>query len=266
MNRRTIVKIGGKVIDDETSLDSFLQDFARLNGPKILVHGGGKIASDLGKKMGIEPVYHEGRRITDLPTLDLVTMVYGGLVNKKIVAKLQSLGENALGLTGADGNLLPAHKRPVRDIDYGYAGDIEANEVNGPAIASLLDAGFTLVLSALTHDQQGHMLNTNADTIASVVAGGLSMQTNYEVDSLVYCFEQPGVLEDFETKKVIGHIDLAKYQSLKNQGVISEGMIPKMDNAFNALKVGVKEVKIGHFSDIATMVLADGKGTKITMT
>ena len=168
MNRLTIVKIGGKVIDDETSLDSFLQDFARLNGPKILVHGGGKIASDLGKKMGIEPVYHEGRRITDLPTLDLVTMVYGGLVNKKIVAKLQSLGENALGLTGADGNLLPAHKRPVRDIDYGYAGDIEANEVNGPAIASLLDAGFTLVLSALTHDQQGHMLNTNADTIAII--------------------------------------------------------------------------------------------------
>lgn len=261
----TIVKIGGKVIDDEVSLDAFLKDFAQLMGPKILVHGGGKIASAIGQKLGIEAIYHEGRRITDLETLDLVTMVYGGLVNKKIVAKLQALNQNAIGLTGADGNILPAQKRPVQEIDFGYAGDIYADEVNVASIVKLLDAGFTPVLCALTHDQKGHMLNTNADTIASVVAGALCMKTNYQVSKLVYCFEQPGVLEDFATKKVIDHINLMKYQSLKSQGIINEGMIPKMHNAFDALKGGATQVKIGHFSDIMALVSSDNCGTKITL-
>lgn len=264
MNKQlTIVKIGGKVIDDKSSLDTFLSDFTRLAGPKILVHGGGKIASNIGKKMGIEPLYHEGRRITDRSTLDLVTMVYGGLLNKQIVAKLQALGTNAVGLTGADGNVMPATKRPVKEVDYGFAGDIEAESVNGQALQVMLDSGFVPVLCPLTHDSRGSLLNTNADTIARVVAGSLSQL--FDGVQLVYCFEQPGVLGDLETKSVINHIDREKYQRLKTSGVISEGMIPKMDNAFNALEAGVKVVRIGHFADIVPLAASADKGTKITL-
>jgi len=262
MEKLTIVKIGGKVIDDEASLDQFLTDFASLAGPKILVHGGGKIASDIGQKLGIEPVYLEGRRITDQTTLDLVTMVYGGLVNKKMVAKLQSINQNALGLTGADGNVLLAKKRPVKEIDFGFAGDVNRDSVNIVALMKLLEAEFIPVLCALTHDGQGNILNTNADTIASILAAGLSKP--FEAVELVYCFEQPGVLSDFVAKTVIPHINQEKYTELKNSGIINEGMIPKMENAFGALEAGVDAVKIGHFSDIATLASGTAIGTKIT--
>ena len=259
----TIVKIGGKVIDEESGLNLFLSGFAQLNDPKILVHGGGKIASDIGKKMGIEPVYHQGRRITDEPALSLVTMVYGGLVNKQIVAKLQALGTNALGLTGADGNVMPATKRPVAEIDYGFAGDLKAESINGHALKVLLESGFMPVLSPLTHNGEGSLLNTNADTIAGVVAGNLSQF--FDKVQLIYCFEQPGVLADLETKSVIDHINPEKYQKLKASGVISEGMIPKMENAFDALRAGVQVVSIGHFADITHLAISEEKGTKITL-
>ncbi len=233
MNKElTIVKIGGKVIDDEASLEQFLIDYGSFHGQTILVHGGGKIASDIGEKMGIEPVYHEGRRITDKATLDLVTMVYGGLINKKIVATIQTLGINAIGLTGADGNVLKANKRPVKEIDYGFAGDVSVDSVNTVALNKLLNAGFSPVMCTLTHDGNGSILNTNADTIASILAAALSK--SYDVVELVYCFEQPGVLEDLESKKVIPHIEEAKYITLKAQGEINEGMLHIMDTALDA--------------------------------
>lgn len=262
MEQLTIVKIGGKVIDDPTTLAHFLDDFSAVAGPKLLVHGGGKIASDLGKKMGIEPKYIEGRRITDAPTLDLVTMVYGGLINKQMVAALQSRDQNAIGLTGADGNVLPAKKRPVKEIDYGFAGDIKASDVNTEVLQGLVAQGLTPVFCALTHDQQGSMLNTNADTIACVLASALA--TKFQV-SLVYCFEQPGVLSDFENKTVIPDIQPRAYESLKAEGIINEGMIPKLDNAFAALQAGTKEVRIGHFADLQELIGKGKKGTKITL-
>lgn len=262
MNKLTIIKIGGKVIDDSVALDAFLTDFAKVEGPKILVHGGGKIASDFGEKLGIKPNYIDGRRITDAETLELVTMVYGGLVNKRIVAQLQARGVNALGLTGADANVMAADRRPVKQIDYGHVGDVSEARVGFESLSMFLMAGLTPVLCPLTHDGKGGLLNTNADTIASMLARVASQV--YEV-KLIYCFEQKGVLSDFENQIVIPQINAVSYKDLKSQGVISDGMIPKLDNAFDALKSGVKQVTIGHFSEVSQLVGGKATGTVITL-
>lgn len=237
-----IIKIGGNVIDDPSQLDVFLQSFARIDAHKILVHGGGKIASSISKELGIVPDMVDGRRITDAETLRVVTMVYGGLVNKNIVAKLQAFGCNAIGLTGADANILPAHKRPLKDIDYGFVGDIEEDKVDAQILATLLESGLCPVVAPLTHDRKGNLLNTNADTIASVLA--ISLSGNYNV-SLIYCFEKAGVLRDVnDESSLISSISSTEYENLKKESVISLGMIPKLDNAFGAIRKGVKDVQI----------------------
>ena len=261
MNKLFVIKIGGNIIDDDTSLQSFSQDFAAIEGKKILVHGGGKIATKIGEKLGIEPDYVNGRRITDAGTIDLVTMVYGGLVNKKIVALLQSFHCNAIGLTGADANILPAVKRPVKEIDYGFVGDIDSSQLKNSSLQLFLENAMAPVVAPLTHDGHGQILNTNADTIASVIATSLSKQ--YDV-RLIYCFEKAGVLENVEDENsVIPVIDQEKYQELVRTGKLFEGMIPKIDNAFAAIRDGVTEVLIGKASDLKQNTTSQTKGTLI---
>lgn len=263
-----VIKIGGNVIDDATSLQSFLKNFASINPKKILVHGGGKIATKIGEQLGIESNYINGRRITDEATIDLVTMVYGGLVNKKIVAKLQSLQCNAIGLTGADGNIIPAVKRPVvkspsgeGSIDYGFVGDIISEEVGIRNLEVLLANDFTLVVAPLTHDGNGQMLNTNADTVASSLAVALSKR--YDV-RLIYCFEKRGVLENVDDdNSVIPLITKEKYQQLLADKKLFDGILPKIDNAFAAIENGVQEVLIGDAKDLLQNVTTDTKGTLI---
>jgi acetylglutamate kinase len=242
-----IIKIGGNVINDEASLSEFLKDFAQVSGKKILVHGGGRKASELLKSIGIEPKMVGGRRITDQATLEVVTMVYAGLINKNIVAQLQQNNCNAIGLSGADGNSIKAHKRLVKDIDYGFAGDVDA--IENKTFKVLLDNELTPVLCAITHDKKGQLLNTNADTITSEVATALS--NDYEV-TITYCFEKKGVLTDINNDdSVIEKIDTQKYESLKNDGIISDGMLPKLENCFYALNKGVSKIIIGHPTVIA---------------
>ena len=267
MNKLFVIKIGGNVIDNDDALQSFLTDFAKLSSPLqgqgayILVHGGGKIATAIGDKLGIQSNYTNGRRITDDATIDLVTMVYGGLVNKKIVAKLQSLQCNALGLTGADGNIIPATKREIKDVDFGWVGDVESSRLKVESLQLLLKGGFVPVFAPLTHDGQGHILNTNADTIASSLAVALSAY--YDV-RLVYCFEKKGVLENVEDgSSVIALIDQEKYDQLIAEEKLFAGIIPKIDNAFNAINAGVKEVLIGDARDIVTNVGTNTTGTLI---
>ena len=236
-----IVKIGGNIINDEVALNSFLKDFSELEGPKILVHGGGRKATEVSSAMGLVPKMINGRRVTDKATVEVVTMVYAGLLNKKITAVLQKNGCNAMGLSGADANCILAHKRIVKDIDYGFAGDIDA--VNHSIINVLLQHDVTPVFCAITHDKNGQLLNTNADTIASEVAIGMSKLYNTELN---YVFELKGVLESIEDKdSVIREINLETYGQLVEKGIISEGMIPKLHNCFNALTKGVQKVKIG---------------------
>ena len=237
----SIIKIGGNVIENKEELSKFLKAFSELEGPKILVHGGGKLATQLGKWLGIESKLIGGRRITDEKSLELITMVYGGLVNKNIVAELQSLNCNAIGLSGADGDTIQAHKRPVKDIDYGFAGDVDG--VNATVITKLLEAGLTPVFCAMTHNGEGQLLNTNADTIASELAIGMS--SNYET-TLYYCFEKKGVLMDVaDEESVVKHIDTESYKTLLEQKIIADGMLPKMENCFHALKQNVHQVRIG---------------------
>lgn len=237
----SIIKIGGNVIENKEELSRFLKAFSELEGTKILVHGGGKLATQLGKKLGIESKLIGGRRITDAQSLELITMVYGGLVNKNIVAELQSHNCNAIGLSGADGNTIQAHKRPVKKIDYGFAGDVDG--VDATTITRLLEAGLTPVFCAMTHDGKGQLLNTNADTIASELAIGMS--ENYET-TLYYCFEKKGVLMDVtDEESVVKHIDSASYQNLLEQKIIADGMLPKMENCFHALRKNVHQVRIG---------------------
>lgn len=236
-----IVKIGGNIINDESQLAVFLEDFSKLEGNKILVHGGGKKASEIGLAMGITPKMVDGRRITDEATLGIVTMVYAGLINKNMVAQLQAHSCNAIGVSGADGNMIQAVKRPIKEIDYGFAGDIV--KVNGSQIKSLLEAGLVPVFCPISHDKNGQLLNTNADTIAAEVAVGMSGY--YEVE-LNYVFEADGVLADVSDKtSVIDTIDAGYYEKLIENGTISDGMLPKMHNCFDALKRGVSEVRIG---------------------
>lgn len=239
-----IIKIGGNIINDELALESFLKDFAVLEGPKLLVHGGGKRANEISEVLGLHPKMIAGRRVTDEATLEVVTMVYAGLLNKKITAQLQKLNCNALGLSGADANCILAHKRMVAEVDYGFAGDVDA--INAEFITLLLQNNVTPVFCAITHDGNGQLLNTNADTIASEIA--IALSDFYEV-TLNYVFELKGVLENIADKNsVIPHINMKKYEQLIEDGVISEGMIPKLHNCFNALKRGVQKVNIGDTS------------------
>ena len=241
MEKLTVIKIGGNVIDDLQTLNRFLDDFAGRSGAKLLVHGGGKIAGEVAAALGVESRMVEGRRITSAAMLRVVTMVYGGLVNKQLVSGLQARGCNALGLSGADGNLIAARKRPAREIDYGFAGDVE--QVNAPALHGLLKSGYVPVLAPLTHDRRGGLLNTNADTIAAAVA--VAMSALYRT-TLLFGFEKPGVLRSGKTgMEVVSVLDVALYQELKKTGEISGGMVPKLDNAFCALQDGVGEVRIG---------------------
>jgi acetylglutamate kinase len=263
-----VIKIGGNIVDDEVKLSSFLKSFAAVDGRKILIHGGGKVATKIGDKLGIESRYVDGRRITDADTIDVVTMVYGGLLNKKIVAQLQAAGCNAIGVTGADMNLLPAVKRPVQyspsgdgGIDYGFVGDVKSNEIPSANWRVLLENDFIPVVAPLTHDGKGQILNTNADTIAQETAKALSKF--YEV-SLVYSFEKAGVLLDAnDDNTVISTINPASYQQLKEEQKIFAGMIPKLDNAFAALNSGVKKVIIGKAEELEKLI-SGGSGTTIS--
>jgi len=256
-----VIKIGGNVIDDDASLQSFLQIFSSIKAKKILIHGGGKVATKIGDKLGIESKYVNGRRITDEATIDLVTMVYGGLVNKKVVAKLQSLNCNAIGLTGADANIIPAVKRPVKDIDYGFVGDVEASKIGASTLQILLDNGMMPIIAPLTHDSHGQMLNTNADTVASSLA--VSLSKSYDV-RLIYCFEKKGVLENVnDDDSVITLITKEKYKQLTDDKKLFDGIIPKIDNAFDAINSGVKEVLIGDAKDLIQNVTDNTKGTLI---
>lgn len=260
----SLIKIGGNVLDEPAALDAFLRSFAALPGGKILVHGGGKIASSLGARLGLEPRYVQGRRITDDATLDLVTMVYGGLLNRQLCARLQALGCNALGLTGADGNLLKAQKRPAGAVDYGWVGDVVPGQVNTAALQHWLEQGLTPVLAPLTHDGNGHLLNTNADTIASVVAQALTATCTVR---LVYCFEKNGVLEDPDNdRSVLPVLTLAHYRRLQADAAVRDGILPKLDNAFAAAAGGVSMVVVGSAGDLHDNLQAGTlRGTKITL-
>jgi acetylglutamate kinase len=248
-----IVKIGGNVIDNEEATKQFLQKFSQLPGTKILVHGGGKIATQIAQRLGLEAHMVEGRRITDQAMLEVVTMVYGGLVNKNIVAKLQSSGCNAIGLTGADANCILAKKREVTAIDYGYAGDIIA--VNASQLTSFLNQGLSPVIAPLTYDREGNMLNTNADTMAATIAWSLT--STFKVH-LIYCFEKKGVLSDpVKDDSLITTLSWNGYQHLKESGIISKGMIPKLDNAYHALRKGLERVIICHADELQKAISSD---------
>ncbi|MCC8410235.1 acetylglutamate kinase [Mucilaginibacter sp. UR6-1] len=257
-----IIKIGGNVIDNSENLHRFLKDFTALEGDKILVHGGGKVATQLSETLGIEAKLVDGRRITDIETLRVVTMVYGGLINKNIVAQLQRFGTNAIGLTGADGNFIRTKKRPVKTIDYGFVGDIDPTSINPENIGRLLDAGFTPVFCAITHDGEGQLLNTNADTIASALAVALARL--YET-TLIYCFEKAGVLHDINDEdSIIRDIDPERYRELKEQQIIHSGMLPKLDNAFSAIACGVRSVIIGKSDDLGRLQQKQPFGTRLS--
>jgi acetylglutamate kinase len=255
----SIIKIGGNVIDFPEKLDEFLRLFSKFPGHKILVHGGGIMASRFGESLGVMPEMVDGRRITDKDTLDVVTMVYAGLINKQIVASLQALKVNAIGLTGADGNLIRSIKRPVKEIDYGFVGDIK--EVNIKLIGHLLNGDLLPVINAITHDKKGQLLNTNADSIASALATSLAAE--HQVN-LYFCFNKSGVLIDEKNENsIIPLINEDIYQELRIENVIHSGMIPKLDNAFEALKKGVNHVWIGKAENL--LLAAKGKlsGTTI---
>ena len=253
-----VVKIGGNIIDNEAKLAEFLQSFAALPGKKILVHGGGKLATQLAEKMGVEQTMIDGRRITDAETLKIVTMVYAGDINKRVVASLQSHGCNAIGLTGADGNAILAHKREKGGIDYGFAGDVDA--VNAELLHALLSLNMAVVLAPITHNGKGQLLNTNADTIAQETAKGLSSHYNVQ---LIYSFEKSGVLLDAnDDSTVIARIHPAYYEALKAEQKIFAGMIPKLDNAFAAIRSGVEKVIIGKAEELPALI-AGTAGTSI---
>lgn len=261
MDSLFVIKIGGNIIDDAGSLSEFLISLAGIKEKKILVHGGGKIATKIGNQLGIESKYINGRRITDDGTIDLVTMVYGGLVNKKIVARLQALQCNAIGLTGADANIIPARKRPVKEIDFGWVGDITTNNVHVNVLHNLLQSGAVPIFAPLTHDGEGHILNTNADTIASSLAVALSQL--YQV-RLIYCFEKKGVLENVnDENSVIQQINKEKYRQLLTEKKLFEGILPKIDNAFAAIDAGVNSVLIGDAKDLAQNTTEATAGTLI---
>lgn len=240
MEKLTIIKVGGKIVEEEATLNKLLDDFSAIEGYKILVHGGGRSATKIASLLGIESKMVSGRRITDAETLKVVTMVYGGLVNKNIVAGLQARGVNALGLTGADMDVIRSVKRPVKEVDYGFVGDVE--KVNASFLADLINKGVVPVMAPLTHDGKGNMLNTNADTIAGETAK--AMASLFDV-TLVYCFEKKGVLRDEnDDDSVIPQITRAEFDAYVADGTIQGGMIPKLENSFSAINAGVSQVVI----------------------
>lgn len=254
MEKVTVVKIGGNVIDNPMALKRFLADFTALPGAKVLIHGGGKVATRLAERLELKVQMVDGRRITDKGMLDVVTMVYAGLINKQIVAGLQAAGCNALGLTGADGNAVTAHRRAPRPIDFGFVGDIE--RVDAGLLLRLLEAGITPVFSAIMHDGRGTLLNCNADSVASSIACALAGQVPTE---LIFCFEKGGVLNDPEDESsVIGRITAETFETLKVGGIVSKGMLPKIENALQAVAHGVRSVTIKHSDN-----LLDDTGTVI---
>ena len=241
METLKIIKIGGNIIDNDKALTLFLSAFSKLKGPKILVHGGGKLATKLAKQMNVPVQMNEGRRITDTDTLDIITMVYAGKINKSIVAKLQANKCNSIGFTGADGNSIVSVKRPTQPIDYGFAGDVK--QVNTNTLVLLINNNITPVFCAITHDENGQLLNTNADTIASELAIGFAKEFKTE---LYYCFEKNGVLKDLtDNHSVIKNINTQTYQELIDDGVIADGMLPKLNNCFHAINNNVNKVCIG---------------------
>lgn len=238
--RLTIIKVGGKIVEEPATLSALLRDFSKIEGYKLLVHGGGRSATKVAADLGIETKMIDGRRVTDDDMLRVVTMVYGGLVNKNIVAGLQALGVNALGMTGADMGILLSDKRPVKTVDYGWVGDVK--QVDGKVLSDLIRLGVVPVVAPLTHDGKGHLLNTNADTMAGETAKGLA---EYFDVHLVFCFEKAGVLRaEDDDDSVIGEITRDSYAALRESGVVTGGMIPKLDNAFDAIDKGVAEVII----------------------
>ncbi|HMP31535.1 MAG TPA: acetylglutamate kinase, partial [Saprospiraceae bacterium] len=253
-----IVKIGGNIVDDALTLLNFLKELSEFSGQIILVHGGGKKATQLAEQIGIKQQMIDGRRVTDRDTLDIVTMVYAGLINKNIVSKLCSLGKKALGLSGADGNLIVSHKRRHPSIDYGFVGDVD--HVNSQLLHDLINLGLTPVFCAITHDTNGQLLNTNADTIAQEIA--VSLSGFYDI-SLVYIFEKNGVLKDVNDEaSLISILTKKDYTQFVAEGAIHSGMIPKLDNAFKAIDCGVDNVKIGKAQHL-TEILHGKQGTKI---
>lgn len=253
----TIIKVGGKIVENPESLNALLEDFAAVEGKKLLVHGGGRSATQMAARLGVETKMVDGRRITDEAMLEVVTMVYGGLVNKRIVAGLQALGVNAVGLTGADMNIVLSDKRKVSAVDYGWVGDVK--RVNAEAVATLVESGCCPVVAPLTHDGCGHMLNTNADTMAGEMAK--AMAAHYDV-TLMFCFEKPGVLADEnDDSSLIPTITPAVLDDLKRRGVVSGGMIPKLDNAIACVSAGVESVVITQADRIADPYA----GTKICL-
>lgn len=249
----TVVKVGGGIVEEEQSLVRLLSAFSAIEGHKVLIHGGGRSATKMATRLGIESRMVNGRRITDADMLNVVTMVYGGLVNKNIVARLQACGVDALGLTGADMNVIHSHKRPVKDVDYGFVGDVDA--VNGSVLHDLIQRGIVPVMAPLTHDGEGHILNTNADTIAGETAKVLAA---YFDVTLIFCFEKKGVLRDADDEdSVIAHIDEEAFRRYVADGTIQGGMIPKLENSFDAIHAGVSKVII----TLATAI--DGKSGTI---
>ena len=250
MKNLKVIKIGGNVVDDKYKLDKFLRDFASLEGLRVLVHGGGKIATTISRSMGVEPKMIGGRRITDADTLRVVTMVYAGLVNKSIVASLQAIGCNAFGLCGADGGLIRSRKRAASLVNFGFVGDPVEELFGTDTARTLLEGDLVPVVAPVTYDSTGQLLNTNADTVAQTVAVGLS--SYYDVE-LVYCFEKRGVLRDVNDEgSVIPHIDPREYEKLKYEGVVADGMLPKLDNAFKAIDSGVKRVVVCSADELLT--------------
>lgn len=265
-DKLTVIKIGGNIIDDEIKLSAFLKEFTSVEGKKILVHGGGKLATKLAEQLNLPQQIVEGRRITDAGTLKIVTMVYAGYINKNIVAQLQANGENAIGICGADGNAILAHKRLSNSqlgdagIDYGFAGDID--KVNVSLFSDLLEQDLNIIIAPITHDAKGQLLNTNADTIAQEIAKALSEL--YEVQ-LVYSFEKAGVLSDANDEgTLVKEINPSLYKELKESGAIFAGMIPKLDNAFAALHSGVAKVIIGKAEQLQQLIAGES-GTTITL-
>jgi acetylglutamate kinase len=255
-----IIKVGGNIIDDAHKLQTFLSSLAAFQGKKILVHGGGKLATKLAADLNIPQQMVDGRRITDADTLRIVTMVYAGYINKNIVSILQSKGCSSIGLCGADANIIQAHKRVHPTLDYGFVGDVDS--IDTSRLSTLLESGLTVVMAPITHDGKGQLLNTNADTIAQEIAKAMSALYR---STLIYCFEKSGVLLDAEDEStVISNLDPAAYIKLKTEQKIFAGMIPKLENAFRALESGVKKVVIGN-AEAWDELIAGKSGTTISL-
>ncbi|WHF52720.1 acetylglutamate kinase [Chryseobacterium gotjawalense] len=258
-----VVKIGGDLIDKEKDLADFLEKFTTIKAMKVLVHGGGKLASDLAGKLNIPQQMLEGRRVTDQETLNIVTMVYAGKINKNIVAKLQNVDCNAIGFSGADGNLIKSERRAVSNVDYGFVGDVDSKSVNVDLLQKFLELKLTPVFSAITHDQKGDLLNTNADSIASVLAQALS--ENYDVE-LLYCFDKDGVLEDVDKPdSMVKTLSFAKYEQLRSENKLHQGILPKLKNAFTAKENNVNKVVLLNETKLQNQINHQNEGTEIIL-